>query len=97
MLFKLENLDHLSVSEIYERFGEPYKDKVERVDETLPGPEALAYSVAARHLTIYRDGISNPHIMISDFGESWLSDTTTKERLHIPIVYMAPEATFSKA
>jgi serine/threonine-protein kinase SRPK3 len=97
MLFKLDNLDNLSVSEIYERFGEPFKDKIERVDEALPGPEAPAYSVAARHLTISRDGTSNPHIMISDFGESWLSDTTTGERLHIPIVYMAPEATFSKA
>jgi serine/threonine-protein kinase SRPK3 len=97
MLFKLGNLDHLSVDEIYERFGEPYKEIIKRVDGTLPGPQAPSYSVSVRPLVIYGDETSDPRIMIADFSESWLSDTATRETLNIPIAYMAPEATFSKA
>jgi hypothetical protein len=62
MLFRLENLDHLSVSEIYERFGEPYKDEVKRVDGAPPGPQAPSYSVNVCPLTIYGEKISDPRI-----------------------------------
>jgi serine/threonine-protein kinase SRPK3 len=96
MLFRSENLDHLSVDEIYQRFGEPRKEKIKRVDGNLPGPQAPSYYVVIRPLVIHGDEIRDPRIMIADFSESWLSDTTTRETLNISIVYMAPEATFSK-
>jgi serine/threonine-protein kinase SRPK3 len=35
--------------------------------------------------------------MIADFSESWRSNKKTRETLNLPILYMAPEATFSKA
>lgn len=47
-------------------------------------------------LVIPSDEISDPRIMISDFGEAWLSDTETREELQTPVLFLPPETTFAK-
>ena len=47
-------------------------------------------------LVIPSNEISNPHIMISDFGEAWLSDIERREELQTPVLFLPPETTFSK-
>lgn len=96
MLLRLNNLDSFSVEEIYERFGEPQKQPVVRVDGAPTGPEAPTYTVAMRPLINHEDGVIDPYIMISDFGEAWIASEKSQEELNIPSYYMCPEATFAK-
>lgn len=48
-------------------------------------------------LVIASDEISDPRIEISDFGEAWRTDTDSRHELHTPVLFLPPEATFSKA
>ena len=47
-------------------------------------------------LVISGDEISDPRILISDFGEAWLSDTEARYDPQRPILFLPPETTFSK-
>ena len=60
------------------------------------GPEVPPYSVMPAQLVIASDEVSDPRIMISDFGEAWLSDTEKQDELQTPVLYIPPEATFVK-
>ena len=70
--------------------------KVEREDGKPCGPEVPEYSVMPAALLLSSDEVCDPNIVISDFGEAWLSDTQTREILHTPVIYLPPEVTFSK-
>ena len=59
-------------------------------------PEVPSYTVMPADLVIASDEISDPRIMISDFGEAWLSNTETRDELQTPVLYIPPEATFAK-
>ncbi len=61
------------------------------------GPEVPSYSVLPARLVISSDEVSDPRIMISDFGEAWLSETETRDELQTPVLFLPPETTFSKA
>ena len=92
----MPHINYLSIDEIYQRFGEPRKTKIERTDEAPSGPEVPSYSVIPARLAIPSDAIRDPRIMVSDFGGAWLSDTETREELHTPVLFLPPETTFSK-
>lgn len=96
ILFRLPHIDSLSIAEIYQRFGEPQQTQIERMDGTPLGPEVPSYSVMPAQLVIASDEVSDPRLMISDFGEAWLSNTETREELQTPVLYLPPEATLSK-
>ena len=89
-------MDFLSIHELYQRFGEPRKIKVERMDGAPCSPEVPSYSVMPAQLAIPSDQVSDPRIIISDFGEAWLSDTETREELQTPVLFLPPETTFSR-
>lgn len=89
-------MDSLSVDEIYERFCEPRKTRIERMDGTSLGPEAPVYSVMPAPLVISSDKVNDPRIVISDLGEAWLDGTGIHEELQTPVLFLPPEATFAK-
>lgn len=66
------------------------------MDGASSSPQAPSYSVMPAQLVIPSDETSDPRIVISDFGEAWLSDTEIREELHTPVLFLPPEATFSK-
>ncbi len=96
VLFHLPPIDSLSIGEIYQRFGEPQKTIIERTDGIPTGPKVPSYSVMPTQLVTPSDGISDPRITISDFGEAWLSHTETREELQTPFLFLPPETTFAK-
>ncbi|KAL8944763.1 MAG: hypothetical protein Q9211_000479 [Gyalolechia sp. 1 TL-2023] len=87
----------MSVEELYQSFGLPRETKVQRVDGAPLGPEAPSYSVMPVWLGDFCEDVSDPRICISDFGEAWLNtDTSPKDDLHTPVLYLPPETTFEK-
>ena len=66
------------------------------MDGAALGPEVPSYSVMPAELVIASDEITDPRIMISDFGEAWLSNIETRDELQTPVLYIPPEATFAK-
>ena len=96
ILFALQQIDSLSIDELYQRFGEPFKTEIERIDGAPLGVECPAYSVAPANLVISSDEVSDPRIMLSEFGEAWINDTDTWDDLNTPVLYSPPEVTFAK-
>lgn len=93
----LPNLHGLPVDAIYERYHEPRRERVERVDGGPLGPEVPPYTVMPALLYINSAKVTDPTIRIGDFGEAWLStDDPQKSNLNTPLAYLPPEATFVK-
>ena len=92
----MPNIISLSIDDFYQRFGEPEKCKIERLDGAPSTPEAPSYSVWPVTLVVPSNEITDPRIMICDFGESWLCETDTRECLNTPFLYLPPEAIFAK-
>lgn len=87
----------MSVDKIYQQFQVPEQIKVLRVDGAPLGPEAPSYSVIPAPVIICSDGVKDPRVYISDFGEAWLNqDMPSKVELNTPAAYLPPEATLAK-
>jgi len=95
ILFRSASIDSLSVEELYERFGEPRKYPVKRLDGAALGKEAPPYIPDLHPLVKADDQLDEPHILICDFGGAWLSDIETREYLCTPEPYRAPEGYYS--
>ena len=86
------------MDEIYQWFQEPAKTEIERVDGASLGTEVPPYAVRSAQLTIASQEVTDPRIMISDFGEAWLgAEIEPKRKLRTPVLFLPPEATFSKS
>lgn len=66
------------------------------MDGAALAPEVPSYSVMPAQLVTASDEISDPRIVISDFGEAWRIETNSRQELHTPVLFLPPEATFSK-
>ena len=48
-------------------------------------------------MTLACEEVTDPRIVIADFGEAWLYDTSSEDKhLNTPLAYLPPEATFAK-
>ncbi len=87
----------MSVEELYQRFCTPEKTRMRRLDGGPVGPQVPPYSVAPAQTLMVSGEVTEPRILISDFGEAWVYDQTQpKEDLHTPVLYLPPETTFAK-
>ena len=96
ILFRLPRIDCLSIDEIYQNFGEPQITHIKRADGAPLGREVPSYSVMPARLVVPSDDVTDPRIVISDFGESWLSGTESRNELNTPVLSRPPETFFSK-
>jgi serine/threonine protein kinase len=96
---RTEPIDHLSVEEYWETFGEPETEPVEREDgkpltSNVPPVATLAWSSEKEATEFTLEDAKR--LVISDFGEAF--DPSSKTRLgkdsHVPLAKRAPEAFF---
>ena len=95
IFFRLPNIDSISLKKIHQRFGEPQATKIKRLDGAPLGPGVPQFSVAPAQIGIASDEVSDPRIVIADFGEAWFGDTQRRENLNTPVIYLPPECTFA--
>lgn len=93
ILLQAASIDALGPSDIYQRFGEPFKIPVTRADKTPTGPEAPEYSVIPVNLIVPASRVRDCRIKISDFGTSFTANNLPTA-LHTPTVLLPPEALF---
>lgn len=99
ILFKLpSSFDELSISQFYEKFGEPETVPLIRCDgEPLP-PNAPTKAVVPLFIGKYADefSLSDAHPLLTDFGEAFspASETRLGKDCHTPNAFRAPEAKF---
>ncbi|KAL8802818.1 MAG: hypothetical protein Q9182_003578 [Xanthomendoza sp. 2 TL-2023] len=87
----------MSVDEFYLHFHPPRQTQIHRTDGAPLDPEAPSFSVVPAEVMIECNKVSDPRILISDFGEAWLTQTTTsKQDLNTPAAFLPPETTFAK-
>ncbi|KAI4139104.1 MAG: hypothetical protein LQ341_004356 [Variospora aurantia] len=97
ILFILRDINHMSVDEIYHHFSTPEKIKVNRVDGGPLSPGVPSHSISPANVFVDSLKVDDPHICITDFGESWLGDAVhPKGYLNTPMLYRPPEAIFAK-
>lgn len=91
---QLPNIDSWTVEQIYEKFGQPQKEKMSRYDGQPLGPEAPPYTVLpAIFWSIGEENLTN-QIKIIDFGEASLSE---RKESHIPLLFRPPESMFDES
>ncbi|KAL4934187.1 kinase-like domain-containing protein [Aspergillus undulatus] len=99
VLVKLpSSFDDLSISQLYEKYGEPETVPVTRCDgEPLP-PNAPDKAVVPLFLGKYAEefSLSDAHPLLSDFGEAFspASEDRLGQDCHTPPAFRAPEAKF---
>lgn len=87
----------MSVDELYQQFRTPWKTTIRRVDDAPLGPGVPPYTVMPAATVVSSAEVTDPRILISDFGQSWIYDPTQpKEDLETPVIYLPPETTFAK-
>lgn len=90
--------DQLSVDELYERFGEPEREKIIRIDGKPIPPEAPLHGILPVWLgkRAHLISSSEAHIMLNDFGESFSPAIQQRygRNSHVPIMSRSPEAVF---
>jgi serine/threonine-protein kinase SRPK3 len=98
ILFKLPGPDQWSEDDLYSRIGEPKKVPVKRLDNGVCGPEVPTYCVPPAMIFVSCEDVVQPHIIISDFGESFTTPDQKSEsdppQLKTPVTLLPPEAFF---
>ncbi|KAL4886050.1 kinase-like domain-containing protein [Aspergillus karnatakaensis] len=91
ILFKASNLETLGVDEVYKHIGEPQRLPVTRLDKAPNGPEVPCYCAPPALMFTPAEDIQDAQIIISDFGESFFQNDTSRTELHTPVLMLPPE------
>ncbi|GAM86945.1 hypothetical protein ANO11243_049660 [Dothideomycetidae sp. 11243] len=95
MLLRLPvDLDTLSVDELYDKFGAPELEPVERLDgeplgKTVPSQAVVPIWLGAASEEI---PLSESLIILTDFSESFRPSDTSRYESHTPLILRPPEA-----
>ena len=79
-----------------ENGAKPQITLIKRADGAPLGRGVPSYSVMPAQLVVPSDEVTDPRIVISDFGEAWLSNNETRNELHSPVLSRPPETIFSR-
>ena len=94
ILFHLPNsIDRLTTDQLYEKYREPYVEKVERFDDLPLDPWVPTHGVVAIWLGDDSNKISlaESHIFLNDFSESYQPAVDPQTSSHTPLVLRSPE------
>ena len=93
-LLRIPSLDSMTTADLYQRYGEPSEVPVRRMDKRPPEPHAPAHAIFPMRTSLAADKISDPEIVISDYGTSFIPSRTTLPKLYTPALYAPPEYFF---
>lgn len=94
-LLRVPEFDNLSPDELYERHGKPYEVPTHRLDGKPSAPHAPLHVVYPMKQNMPSNKMTDPEILISDYGTSFTISKTTSPRLHTPALYAPPEDFFN--
>ncbi|KAK2808117.1 hypothetical protein FQN50_005035 [Emmonsiellopsis sp. PD_5] len=95
-LLRAPNFDNLSTADLYERHGKPYEVPTRRVDgkPSMPyAPPRVAYPMI---WNMPANEMTDPELIISDYGTSFVVSQTPSPTLHTPALYSPPEVFFNE-
>lgn len=92
-----DNIDQLSVEEIYQLFGDPVLTLVERYDGAPPRPAAPEYTVMNAQNWRWGEDVCDSMLLMCDFGEAFMAEYGPRHELHTPLLLCPPEALFVNA
>ncbi|KAJ5109338.1 kinase domain-containing protein [Penicillium angulare] len=96
ILLRTSNFDDLSIPKLYERFGNPRKVTIRRVDGSPSQPHAPLHAIPPMGLYTPANELYDPEIIISDYGTSFLVAQTPSPTLYTPPLYSPPEDLFNE-
>ncbi|KAJ9211896.1 hypothetical protein DTO166G4_6548 [Paecilomyces variotii] len=97
VLFKPQsNFDNLSTTELYDLYGEPELEPVNRLDGQTPPPGVPKYGVVPIWLGASSEKITLPEarIVLTDFGQTFSPTREKRFESYTPLLIRAPEARF---
>jgi serine/threonine protein kinase len=93
-LLRVPNLDNLSISEIYERYGKPSKIPIRRVEGKPSTPYASLHITYPVAWNMPVNELTDPKIIVADYGTSLVVSQTPSLTLYTPALYAPPENFF---
>ncbi|OJJ69445.1 hypothetical protein ASPBRDRAFT_57118 [Aspergillus brasiliensis CBS 101740] len=94
ILLQPVDFNTLNSSDIYNRFSEPFKVPISRVDKNYPNqPHAPTHAIIPMNMIVPGDQLIKCNIKITDFGSSFFFGKEPPE-LHTPTILLPPEAIF---
>ncbi|QKX58032.1 uncharacterized protein TRUGW13939_05152 [Talaromyces rugulosus] len=90
------DFDTLSIKEMYQRFGDPFKVPVSRVDNGHIQPCAPTYAAIPMNLIVSSDQVASCRVKITDFGSAFFLGQEPRT-LHTPTALLPPEVFFQEA
>ncbi|RDK43337.1 kinase-like protein [Aspergillus phoenicis ATCC 13157] len=90
------DFDELSTELLYEKYGEPILEPVNRLDGQEIPPEVPQHGVIPLWLGEASEDVTLPEakVLVSDFGEAFCPSHEQKFESHTPLVVRPPEARF---
>lgn len=99
ILLKSQDLNSLSIEDIYAKYGSPTRESVVRLDGAPLSSHVPSYVVLPVWLGKPCEDITlqNANVMIADFGEAWETRSCSRFILNTPCIFRPPEAMFTEA
>ncbi|KAI0424288.1 kinase domain-containing protein [Xylaria sp. FL1042] len=99
VLLKHPWFSSMPISRLYNKYGEPVKENVVRLDGTPVSVHVPRYMVSPACLGKRCEDVTlaDAEILLVDFGESWKPAETPRYTLNAPALYRPPEAIFATA
>lgn len=95
-LLRMPGLNHLAKEELYKLYGKPFPVPIRRLDGKDPRPHAPPHAIYQMSLEMPADKITDPEILISDYGTSFVVSEKSNPSLHTPALYLPPEDFFNE-
>lgn len=92
----MPRMDGLPIKALYEKYGEPRRETVKRLDNAAVTSEAPTYTVIPVWFGIGCEGVNleDALVHLSDFGEAFRPDCDTRTVTRVPLLLRPPEANF---
>ncbi|KAL3471766.1 kinase domain-containing protein [Aspergillus californicus] len=95
-LLRVTNIDHLSTAELYSQYGNPFEVSTRRINGQSSAPHAPPRAVYSIRWNMLANKTTDPEVMISDYGTSFVMSQTPSPILHTPALYAPPEELFKE-
>ncbi|PGH05300.1 CMGC/SRPK protein kinase [Blastomyces parvus] len=95
-LLRTPNFDNLSTADLYERHGKPFEVPTRRVDGKPSTPHAPPRVTYPMVWNMPANEMTDPELIISDYGTSFIVSQTPSPTLHTPALYSPPEVFFNE-
>ncbi|PGH10977.1 hypothetical protein AJ79_05128 [Helicocarpus griseus UAMH5409] len=96
LLLRAPELNNLSITDLYEKYGKPHKASTRRIDGRPSIPHAPAHVISPMVWNMPANELADPELIISDYGTSFVISRAPSPTLHTPALYSPPEVFFNE-